>query len=69
MRLNVNVIPMSKEELLKIEGGNKIVDVVNAACAAYATYAVIALTAGVTAIAIGSAGAFCAGWKVADLFF
>jgi len=60
---------MTQEELLKIEGGNKIVDIVNAACAAYATYAVIALTAGVTAIGIGSVGAFCAGWKLADLLF
>jgi hypothetical protein len=62
-------LPMSEEELLKIEGGNKIVDIVNAACASYAVYAVIALTAGVTAIGVGSAGAFCAGRKLAELLF
>jgi len=60
---------MSEEELLQIEGGNKIVDIVNGACAAYASYAIIALAAGVTAIGVGSIGAFCAGWKLADLLF
>jgi hypothetical protein len=60
---------LPEEVLVQISGGNKIADYINGACALYGTYAIIALTAGVTAIGIGTAGAFCAGFKLASIFF
>jgi len=67
--LNTTLTSLSEDQMLQVEGGNKIVDIVNGACGAYAMYAVIALSAGVTPIGVGSIGAFCAGWKLADLIF
>jgi hypothetical protein len=67
--LTSGVVSLSEDALLHIHGGNKIADYISGACAAYGTYAIIALTAGVTAIGVGSVGAFCAGFKLADWLF
>ena len=67
--LNTHVVSLSEDALMHIQGGNKIADFISGACAAYGTYAIIALAAGVTAIGVGSVGAFCAGFKLADLLF